>query len=119
MYSDQQIVEFVKANYDLLVESKPLPGELDNNFFLTEKLGSRYVLKVANKQEKQVNLELQNAIIDHLNSKKTGLQVSRLIRSIHGEDILRINSQGNETRMVRLLTWVEGRVFAKTNPHSP
>ncbi len=115
-----RIAEFVKQNYNLDVAVKPLPGELDFNFFLTSgPSGKSFILKIANKNEMRANLELQNSVINHLSGENLGLEVSTIVKAIDGKEILEIHDVEKRTRFVRLLTWVEGRVLASVNPHSP
>lgn len=96
-----------------------LPGELDFNYYVQAKDGKPYILKIANLNELRENLELQNAVIHHLTEKQFGLQVSTVVKSKDGDEILQLSDPDSNNRYVRLLTWVEGRVFATVNPHSP
>ncbi len=96
-----------------------MPGELDLNFYVKSTDGQSYIFKIANAKEVLVNLELQNALINHLVKKNMGLTVSSLVISMQGEEIIRLTVEDGSKRHARLLTWVEGRVFAEANPHSP
>lgn len=96
---------------------RQLPGELDYNFSI-EAATQKYILKIANHNEKRLNLELQNAVINHLTKSQFGLTCSRVCLSKKGNEIEEVLIN-NEVRFVRLLTWIEGRVFALVNPHSP
>ncbi|MBL0739893.1 aminotransferase class III-fold pyridoxal phosphate-dependent enzyme [Chryseolinea lacunae] len=118
-YSSPEIADFVLKNFGLQAEVQPLPGELDFNFFLRATDGRSFILKIANAEEKRGCLELQNAVMHHLATKDVGLQVSTVVNAKNGRDILEIADGSSQPRMVRLLTWVDGRPWAKVNPHSP
>jgi 4-aminobutyrate aminotransferase-like enzyme/Ser/Thr protein kinase RdoA (MazF antagonist) len=118
-FLDEAIRGFLKHHYQVEAQVSTLPGELDLNYFVQSVDGHSYILKVANRNEQRANLELQNAVIDHLSNQSLGLQVSRVVKSIDGKEILEIEEENEKPRMVRLLTWVEGRVFAKVQPQTP
>ncbi len=110
--------DYLKKNYRLDAELTALPGELDFNFFVRSGDGDSFILKIANLKEQRVNLELQNAVMNHLAQKNLGVHVSKLVPAVDGKEILEITDADGHSRLVRLLTWVDGRVFAKANPHS-
>ncbi len=118
-FDSEHVVSLIQIHYGLDSSVTQLPGELDLNFYVKSKDGSSYIFKIANTKEVLANLELQNALINHLVKKNLGLSVSALILSKRGEEILHLADSEGTTRMARLLTWVEGRVFAEVNPHSP
>jgi 4-aminobutyrate aminotransferase-like enzyme/Ser/Thr protein kinase RdoA (MazF antagonist) len=111
--------EIARLHFGLTGDISSLPGELDFNFCVTTDSGEKYILKIANENEQLENLQLQNAVITHLADSKSSLQTSKVCKSISGEKILRISMQGIGERFVRVLTWINGRVFADVNPHSP
>jgi len=118
-FDSAHVVSLIQEHYGLDSSVTQLPGELDLNFHVKSKDGSAYIFKIANTKEVLANLELQNALINHLVKKNSGLTVSSLIKSRRGEEIIHITDEKGTSRMARLLTWVEGRVFADVNPHSP
>ena len=117
-FSDQFIVEVLERVYGIRAVVKRLPGELDLNFFVEASDGSRYIFKVANVKEVHENLLLQHAAINHLVNQNFGLTISRIVKSVEGKEIIHLMNENNTPRFARLLTWVEGRVFAKANPHT-
>ncbi len=117
-FSDSTLQGYLIKNYSLNAEVTALPGELDFNFFVRSKDGGSFILKIANLKEQRVNLELQNAVMNHLAQKNLGVHVSKLVPALDGKEILEITDADGHSRLVRLLTWVDGRVLAKANPHS-
>jgi len=118
-FSSEKIVSLALEHYGLSVTAVPLPGELDLNFRVNAADGRSWCFKVANAQEVRENIELQHAAMDHLEGGGFGLEVSRVVRSNKGEDILVLSGPQGEPRLARLLTWVDGRVFADAKPYSP
>ena len=118
-FSEGNLHNFLKDHYGVDAEISALAGEVDLNYFVRSKDGQCFILKIANKNELLSNLELQNAVITHLAAKKLGLEVSRVVKSKGGKEILQITEDESSPRWLRLLTWVEGRVFAKVNPQTP
>ena len=109
------VTSLLKQHYNLNAVIEQLPGELDLNFFVKSAAGACYIFKIANANEILVNLELQNAVINHLTTSGIGLMVSSVVPSIDGREIIQLESNGS-SRLARLLTWVDGRPFAKVNP---
>ena len=85
-----------------------LPSERDQNF----RIGTDFVLKIANPAESRDFLGAQNAAIDVLRGAHTGLQWPEVNPSLCGE---RIVEQGGH--FIRLLTWIPGVCFADA-PHT-
>jgi len=118
-FDPAHVTSLILKHYGLNVSVTQLPGELDLNFYVKSTSGESYIFKIANAREVQENLELQNALINHLVNKKMGLTVSSLVLTVRGEEIIHLAADDGTIRLARLLTWVEGRVFANVNPHSP
>ena len=112
------VASIIKENYGLEATVVQLPGELDLNYYLHTADQKAYIFKIANLAEQRINLELQNSLINHLVSRKFGLTISSLVHAKDGEEIISVQTSNGKVRMARLLTWVEGRVFAEANPHS-
>ncbi len=112
------VASIIKEKYGIESTVIQLPGELDLNYYLQSTDNQSYIFKIANLAEQRINLELQNSLINHLVSRKFGLTISSLVHSKDGQEIIMLPTSDGKTRMARLLTWVEGRVFADANPHS-
>ncbi len=97
--------------YGLDATASILPSERDQNYLLRDPQGSRFVLKLANRDEDRSTLEFQNQAWESLAAK--GLSAPRLIRTRDGREI-------GETggHLVRLFTWIEGDALADCRPHN-
>lgn len=113
-----QIYSIIQKHYGIGGNAVKLPGELDLNYFI-QAGDKKCIFKIANVKEIEENLLLQHAVINHLASQKFGLATSAIVKTIKGEEIILLKDQHGKDRFARLLTWIDGRVFAKVNPHSP
>jgi 4-aminobutyrate aminotransferase-like enzyme/Ser/Thr protein kinase RdoA (MazF antagonist) len=104
--------------YGLDADAAPLPSERDQNFLLTEKKGRRFVLKIANPQEKRAVLELQNKAFLHLKNRMSVGTCPALISSSAGYNIETVLDKQNKEYYVRLVTYIPGKVLADAKPHS-
>ena len=118
-FTQEQIKSYIKENYDLTVDIRLLPGEIDLNYHAETADQKSFIFKIADADEKPENLQLQNAMMAHLAGKKLNLSVSSIVLSNGGLPILSIADSDGSKRWTRLLTWVPGRVLAKVNPHRP
>jgi len=118
-FTPEQIIALARQYFNLDVSVKPLPGELDFNFYVQTASGVAYTLKIAHPQERRENLELQNAMIQHLAAAGLGLEVPVVVASVVGELMTIITAPDGSRCFLRLLSWVEGRCFAEVNPQTP
>lgn len=101
------------------VDITPLPGELDLNFFVRSSEDISFILKISHVGEQWAELDMQNQAMLYLHQHPCGLQLPVVLQNLEGEYISRIEDEVGNERLIRLLTWVDGRVWAKVNPHSP
>ncbi len=134
LFSPEQIQTLAREHYNLNVSVRPLPGEIDLNFYIEttgdesavgrptptgRRLPSKaFTLKIANSGEQAANLQFQNALMRRL-AAGMGLEIPDVIPSVSGEEIVVITASDGSQRFMRLLTWIEGRCFADVNPHTP
>lgn len=122
LFTPEHIRTLAREHYGLNVSVSPLPGEIDLNFLVTtvDRLPSAaFTLKIANPGERLENLHFQHALMRYLAAAGTGLEIPRVMPSVSGEEIVAITVPDGSKRMMRLLTWIEGRCLADVSPHSP
>lgn len=112
--------------YNLNATARELPSERDQNFLLTTPAGQQFILKIAGLTESLETLELENALINHLNlqsfdSAQDKSPISNLLpKLIPGANNQPISHAADGTLYpVRLITHLPGRLLAHTKPHSP
>jgi 4-aminobutyrate aminotransferase-like enzyme/Ser/Thr protein kinase RdoA (MazF antagonist) len=104
--------------YGLRTEARMLPGERDYNFHLKSETGQEFVLKIAPAAEQRDILDLQNKALEHLAAHDSALLLPRMCVTATGETTATITSASNTTHFVRLLSYVPGRLFAESKPHT-
>ncbi|MHA2148431.1 MAG: aminotransferase class III-fold pyridoxal phosphate-dependent enzyme [Candidatus Thorarchaeota archaeon] len=114
----EQARDIVKSLYGLSGSLNELPSERDQNYHLIADGGEEYVLKIAARSEKRETLELQNSAMHHLAGANVGLESPIVCKSINDLDIETTKSTDGSTHLVRLVSYLPGRVLAKVNPHS-
>jgi 4-aminobutyrate aminotransferase-like enzyme/Ser/Thr protein kinase RdoA (MazF antagonist) len=129
-FSPAEAEAMAREIFGLDARAVPLPSERDQNFLLTERLGACWVpfwvLKIGHAGEARGQLELENAVLEHLAERAPELAIPRVRRSLDGEGIAESFQVGGvageaEARghLVRLFSYVPGRVLAEARPHSP
>ena len=107
-FSAGQAVRFVRERYGLDADAAPLPSERDQNFLLTTRAGTRFVLKIANATEDRASLEAQNAAMARA-AVLTG-RAPRAVAALDGEEIGRTTGPPH---FVRLVTYLAGVPLAE------
>jgi 4-aminobutyrate aminotransferase-like enzyme/Ser/Thr protein kinase RdoA (MazF antagonist) len=92
--------------YGLDATASPLNGEFDDNFHLRVNGGAEYALKIMRPGCDRALVDLQCAVLDGLRD----LPVPRVVKTVE------IAADG---RIVWLLEWLPGRLWADFKPHRP
>jgi Ser/Thr protein kinase RdoA (MazF antagonist) len=101
-------------------EVSALPSERDQNFLITDADGGKFVLKIANLSDAPELLDFQNQAMRHVEKSLADCRVQRVIPSLQGLDITRIhNLTADTTHCVRVLTWIDGEVLARSASREP
>jgi 4-aminobutyrate aminotransferase-like enzyme/Ser/Thr protein kinase RdoA (MazF antagonist) len=101
---------------------KQLPSERDQNYHIQTKDQHEYVLKIANKTEKQRALEFQNQAMMHVHAHKDLFPGNMCVcpeicTSVNGAMIASVSSPAGDSHFVRMLTYLPGKPFSKAAPH--
>ena len=112
------IQHFANDLFGISAKAKKLVGFEDLNYYLKTENGEEYILKIASHEEHRESLEMQNQAMFHLEKKNTTLQFPKVILNKKGESITVIKDGKGQERLLRLLTWVPGKLWFNTNPHS-
>ncbi len=102
-------------NYALVGSISILPSERDQNFLIADARGGKYVLKIANASDTPALLDFQNQAMRHVEKADTGCRVQQVVPSTQGLEITKWRDARTGTdHCVRLLTWIDGEVLAKS-----
>lgn len=97
--------------FGIQASAHELPSERDQNFLLASNDGEKFVLKIANRNEKREVLEAQNAMLGHLEQRVSFCP--RVVAGISGETIVIATLGGCAKRLVRVVRYLEGVPLAK------
>jgi len=102
--------------YGIEGDVSPLPGEHDLNYRVRVQDGGQYLLKLHAPGDAD-DLGMQIAVLDHLAQAAAGLPVSRPVLDREGASTVKATLRGERT--ARLLTWLEGDIWAKAASRCP
>ena len=95
----------------------PLPGEIDFNFRIKIKNKEGYILKISRPNEDVDYLDFQQQLLQYVEAHSKGDVIApKVIKDKNDNTISEITDAFGNTRKVRLLTWVPGRVWSSVNP---
>ncbi|MEO8773605.1 MAG: aminotransferase class III-fold pyridoxal phosphate-dependent enzyme [Gelidibacter sp.] len=112
----QQAEEILLKLYNIKGRATALPGEVDFNFRIKVANSEGYILKISRQNENETYLDFQQKILQFVEVHGQHLMVPRVISDSAGNAISKITDDYGNTRHVRLLSWVSGRVWSGVNP---
>ncbi len=101
--------------YGLEGEVVSLPGEIDFNFRIDAESRS-YIIKISRPGADLEYIEFQQALHHHVANSSIELESPVAFPDIHGNFISEITDETGHTRKVRLIAWIEGRLWSTVNP---
>ena len=113
--SSSQATDITLKLYGLKGTAMSLPGFVDFNFRIESETG-RFLLKVSRPDMDQEYLGFQQEILKHVAEQKEGIESPVPIADMNGNLISEYTDQAGNTRKVRMLTWMEGRLWSGVNP---
>jgi 4-aminobutyrate aminotransferase-like enzyme/Ser/Thr protein kinase RdoA (MazF antagonist) len=105
--------------YGLRGRACSLPGEFDDNFHFIADDRTEFVLKVMHADRERALLELQCEALVHLAKNSPSLLLPSVCPTQNGEWIVAADDSYGTERLVWLLNYVPGVLFAEVNPHTP
>lgn len=110
------VAEQIAATYFGVVgHASPLPGEVEFNFKITTPTQS-YILKVSRPDTSFETLYFQDQLLAHLAQKKPDFQYPTPFRDTDGIGFFDYTDAFGRLRKVRLLAWIEGRLYSSVRP---
>jgi len=111
----QQAARIAEELYGITGKVASLPGEQDFNFKVTTE-GKSYLLKVARPGADKEYLQFQQAILQHVIESDPGIITPAPLCDLRGNYISETADAEGNKRKVRLLNWIEGRLWSGVNP---
>ncbi|MBO9729554.1 MAG: aminotransferase class III-fold pyridoxal phosphate-dependent enzyme [Chitinophaga sp.] len=104
----------VQQHYGIDVSVQALDGYEDRNFLLADKAGQQYICKVADISSDLHLLDAQLKMLRHLADTPVAKGFQQVLLNQQGEEITRLS-----TGYMRILTFLEGRIWADEIAHTP
>ncbi|MHA1930635.1 MAG: aminotransferase class III-fold pyridoxal phosphate-dependent enzyme [Candidatus Thorarchaeota archaeon] len=117
-FSVEDAINIAKTIFDIDCTAREFPSERDRNFQLTTAFNEKYVLKISATSESREIIDYQNAALEHIKEVDESIAIPRIVHSIDGNPVSLIPDKDGNEHLVRVLTYLPGRVFAKVNPHT-
>jgi Ser/Thr protein kinase RdoA (MazF antagonist) len=119
-FTQAEALALAKRDFGIAGAVSALPSERDQNFLIVGEGGGKFVLKIANAQDTPELLDFQNRAMRHVEDSMPGCRVQRVVSSLRGGDVVGVRQSGTgREHCVRLLTWIDGEVLAKSASRGP
>lgn len=117
-FSQEQAKAVLLSHYQIDVDTiKELTAELDRNYYVLDKDGAQFILKVAHSSVSDAVLDLQNTTLQHLSHT---LDIfPQLMPTIQKQASVRIAGSDGHDYNVRLLKYLPGLPLVDFRPHTP
>ncbi|KXJ04387.1 hydroxylysine kinase, partial [Exaiptasia diaphana] len=112
----KQAEAIAKERYGIEGTAVFMPGELDFNFKIQTE-NEAYLLKVGRPELEMDYVEFQTALLRHAEAG-LGEASPKTFTDVDGNHISKITDEHGEERIVRLLSWIDGRLWSSVNPIS-
>jgi 4-aminobutyrate aminotransferase-like enzyme/Ser/Thr protein kinase RdoA (MazF antagonist) len=114
--SVQQAESIAFTLFNIQGTASPLPGELDFNFRIKVKNSAGFILKISRPDEDEEYLDFQQQLLRYIEVNDKNLLAPKVVPDVNNKPISEIADDFGNSRMVRLLTWVSGRIWSQVNP---
>lgn len=102
--------------YGIQAQASPLPGQLDFNFKIKVDGKSTYILKISRPDENLEDLDFQTKLLEHIAAHAPHIPAPKVVPDQDGQSISSIIDDYGRQRSIRLLTWIDGRLWSSVNP---
>lgn len=113
--TEGQASRMISELYGLKGEVVSLPGELDFNFRIRSGT-STHLFKVSRPGVDLQHVEFQQGILDHLSRSNPEVELPLTITDLRGRAVGETTDDMGRSRIVRLYSWIEGRIWSEVNP---
>ncbi|MFK5972488.1 MAG: aminotransferase class III-fold pyridoxal phosphate-dependent enzyme [Flavobacteriaceae bacterium] len=110
-----QAEKIVEDLYQLKGTATVLPGEVDFNFRIKTASDS-YILKISRPDEEVSYIEFQQELLNYVVNSEDEIGAPKTFSDRDGKFISEIIDAAGNVRKVRLLSWIDGRLWSSVNP---
>ena len=115
--TEVQAAQIALELYGLQGQISSLPGELDFNFRIASD-SETFLMKISRPYFDNEYIEFQQELLNHVGTNNSLPDSPRLIQDLHGNQLSEIKDDSGLRRKVRLISWIEGRLWSEVNPIS-
>lgn len=112
-----EAAQIALERYQLDGEISPLPGELDFNFKLKTK-EEVFLLKISRPDADEQEIDFQEKILQWVAEHGKNITSPQLFKDKEGHYISKVVDGKGQTRLVRLLSFIPGRLWSSVNPQN-
>ncbi|MBL7816734.1 MAG: aminotransferase class III-fold pyridoxal phosphate-dependent enzyme [Saprospiraceae bacterium] len=114
--TEKQAEALCQTHYGIVGKARKQTGEIDFNFKITTKKKEQYILKISRPNTEGANFDFQQQLLLHIESKNPDFPFPKIIKTQSGETDTVFTDAHQQVRKMRLLSWVEGRLWSSVNP---
>ena len=112
-----EIQNVVKKHFNLTGIISNLPGDLDLNFKIKTPTDEQFIIKLMRSGCETSLIDIQCAILLHLEKSKTEIQLPKVLRS-NADNVFEIVEIEGQQRILWVLHFVPGYLLAEFKPHT-
>lgn len=105
----------LQRHYELAGQLSRIPTEKDDTFRLATDVG-RFLVKIAPATESAQIVNLQSAVMLHLEMTRPAIPAQRLIRGVRGQVESTVVDPGGNARIMRVMSYLDGDLLSSTVP---
>ncbi|PHN08290.1 aminotransferase class III-fold pyridoxal phosphate-dependent enzyme [Flavilitoribacter nigricans] len=110
---------WIEKHWSLAVRTiRPLPGEVDLNFYVETEDDKAFTFKVSRPQADEEAVDFQQEALQWLIQHTLPIELPYPIPNHQDQMLTLEQDEQGEERVLRMVQWVPGKVLAKTNPKS-
>ena len=112
---EEVVATELRRQYGLVGDLSRIPTEKDDTFRLTGQLG-RFLVKIAPATERAQIVNLQSAVMLHLEKRGPAIPAQRLIRGVHGQVETTVADSCGNARIMRVMSYLDGDLLSSVTP---
>jgi Ser/Thr protein kinase RdoA (MazF antagonist) len=103
----------MRDHFGITGTAVPVACERDANFHIAAEDGTRFMLKISNPAEPEINTNFQTEALLWLERRDPGLPVPKVRRTLDGESGFSQVLEDGRPSVIRALTWLDGNPVAR------
>lgn len=113
--SEKEANKILKENYGIVGRLTRLPGEVDTNFKVSTD-SEKFILKISRTDFDSDYIDFQQSILGFTGDRL--VESPQIIRTLAGDSSVVVSIGNGNSHIVRLLSWIDGRLWSEINPVS-